>query len=49
MNLTDQLEVARRARIAGAIKVAVRMIQACPDEQKRWRACHELRKLQRML
>ena len=29
-----------------AIRIAARLILACPCEQKRWRAMHELRKLQ---
>jgi hypothetical protein len=31
-----------------AVKIAARLIAACPCEQRRWRAMHELRKLQKM-
>jgi len=48
-DLTQSITEAERQRIAGAIKIAARMIQACPDERRQWRAMHELRKLQRML
>ena len=29
-----------------AVKIAARLILDCPNEQTRWRAMHELRKLQ---
>jgi hypothetical protein len=48
-DLTAQITLKERQRIAGAIKEAAAMIQACPDPQKQWRAMHELRKLQAML
>lgn len=31
-----------------AVKIGARLIAQCPDETKRWRAMHELRKLQKM-
>lgn len=48
-DLTASLEAHRRAKLVGAIKEAARMIADCPDEQKRWRCMHELRKLQARL
>lgn len=45
-DLTASLESHRRAKLVRAIKEAARLIADCPDEQKRWRCMHELRKLQ---
>lgn len=45
-DLTASIEAHRRAKLVRAIKEAARMIADCPDPQKQWRACHELRKLQ---
>ena len=49
MDLTAYLERQRKAKLRAAINTAARMIAECQDEQKRWRACHELRKLQARL
>jgi len=45
-NLSAHLEAHRKAKLVAAIKTAAKLIADCPDEQKRWRAMHELRKLQ---
>jgi hypothetical protein len=45
-DLTAQLTLKERQRIAGAIKAAAKAINACPDEQKRWEAMRVLRVLQ---
>jgi hypothetical protein len=44
--LTAFIDRNRKAKLAGAIKEASRLIADCPCETKRWRAMHELRKLQ---
>jgi hypothetical protein len=45
-DLTAQITLKERQRIAGAIKAAAQAINACPDEQKRWEALRILRVLQ---
>lgn len=45
-NLTQSLETQRRAKARRYIVIAAKLIAACPCEQKRWRAMHQLRKLQ---
>ena len=47
-DLTASLRNDRRAKAAFYIRIAAQMILDCQDEQKRWRAMHELRKLQAM-
>lgn len=45
-DLTQSLANHRRAKAQFYIVLAARLIVQCPDEQKRWRAMHQLRKLQ---
>ena len=45
-NLTAHLAHQRINVGTLAVKNAAQLILQCPDEQKRWRAMHELRKLQ---
>lgn len=45
-DLTAQLTLKERQRIAGAIKAAQKAITACPDADKRWLALRVLRVLQ---
>ena len=45
-DLTQSLTAQRRQKAALYIKLAARMIAACPDEKRQWRAMSELRKLQ---
>lgn len=47
-NLTAHLAHQQILTGTQAIRIAARLIVACPCEQKRWRAMHELRKLQKM-
>jgi hypothetical protein len=47
-NLTAHIAHQRILTGTQAIRIAARLIAQCPDEQKRWRAMHELRKLQKM-
>jgi hypothetical protein len=45
-NLAQSLKARRRAQARYYIVIAAKLIAACPCEQRRWRAMHELRKLQ---
>jgi hypothetical protein len=45
-NLTSHLAHQQILTGTQAIRIAARLILTCPCEQKRWRAMHELRKLQ---
>jgi hypothetical protein len=45
-NLTAHLAHQQILTGQTAIRIAARLIAACPCETKRWRAMHELRKLQ---
>jgi hypothetical protein len=45
-NLTAHLAHQQILTGQTAIRIAARLILACPCEQRRWRAMHELRKLQ---
>lgn len=45
-NLTAHLAEKQILTGQTAIRIAARLIAACPCETKRWRAMHELRKLQ---
>lgn len=47
-NLTAHLAHQRINIGTAYIRIAAKMILQCPDEQKRWRAMHNLRKLQAM-
>jgi len=48
-NLTAHLARQRINIGTLAVKIAAREILQCPDEQKRWRAMHALRKLQALV
>lgn len=45
-NLTSHLAHQQILTGTQAVRIAARLIAACPCETKRWRAMHELRKLQ---
>jgi hypothetical protein len=45
-NLTAHLAHQQILTGTQAVRIAARLIAACPCETKRWRAMHELRKLQ---
>lgn len=45
-DLTAQITLKERQRIAGAIKAASKAINACPDAGKRWEAMRVLKVLQ---
>ena len=45
-NLTSHLAHQQILTGQAAIRIAARLIIECPCETKRWRAMHELRKLQ---
>lgn len=45
-NLTAHIAEKQILTGQSAIRIAARLIIECPCEQKRWRAMHELRKLQ---
>jgi hypothetical protein len=47
-NLTSHLAHQQITIGTQAVKIAARLILDCPDEQKRWRAMHELRQLQKL-
>jgi hypothetical protein len=47
-DLTQSIANSRRAKAEFYIVIAARLIVQCPDEQKRWRAMAELRKLQKI-
>ena len=47
-DLTQQIADHQRAKAQYHFLIAARLIAQCPDETKRWRAMHELRKLQKM-
>jgi len=48
-NLTEKLTLQRNSSLAGAIKIAAKMITTCDCPDKRWKALQELRKLQNMI
>lgn len=48
-HLTAFIDRQRKQKLVAAIKEGARLINECQDEQKKWRAMHELRKLQERL
>jgi len=48
-NLTEKLTLQNKNNLAGAIKIASKMIASCDCPDKRWKALQELRKLQNMI
>lgn len=48
-DLTESLAADRRRKAARYIRIAAQMIAGCQDQQRQWRAMHELRKLQALL
>lgn len=48
-DLTQHIQIQERARSAGMIRQACRIISACPDPGKRARAMGLLREMQRKL
>ncbi len=47
-DLTSHIALQRITIGTQAVKIAARLIVACPDEQRRWRAMHDLRRLQKL-
>jgi hypothetical protein len=47
-DLTTHLALQQITLGTQAVKIAARLIAQCPDEDRRWRAMAELRKLQKM-
>lgn len=47
-DLTAHIAASRREKARRYVIMAAKMIAACPDPQRQWRAMHELRKLQKI-